>query len=92
MKDMKTPGKTDIDMNEENREDIIRAKQAISPDGLEDQSADGGVSSEITPKPLPDNKLEDKYMDGDELAEGVRTNNPNRNPNPKPDIDKPAYT
>ena len=89
---MKTEGKDQIDMNEDNREDIIRAKQAISPDGLEDQSAEGdsGVGAEIDPKPLPDNVLEDTYMDGDEPAENLRMANPNRNTD-KPDIDKPAY-
>ncbi len=90
---MENQGKDAIDMDESNREDIIRAKQAISPDGLEDQSAEGksGVGSEVETKPLPSDELEDKYMDGDETAANVRVNNPNRNPDSKPDIDKPAY-
>jgi len=90
---MKTEGKDQIDMDESNREDIIRAKQAISPDGLENQSAEGdsGVGAEIDPKPLPDNVLENTYMDGDEPAENLRMMNPNRNTD-KPDIDKPAYS
>ena len=89
---MKTDGKDQIDMNEDNREDIIRAKQAISPNGLEDQSAEGnsGVGAEIDPKPLADNVLEDTYMNGDEPAENLRMMDPNRNTD-KPDIDKPAY-
>lgn len=90
---MEKQGKDAIDMNESNREDIIRAKQAISPDGLEDQSAEGksGVGSEVETKKLPADDLEDTYMDGDDIADNVRVNNPNRNPNDKPDIDKPAY-
>ncbi|WP_020606491.1 hypothetical protein [Spirosoma spitsbergense] len=91
---MEKQGKDAIDMDESNREDIIRAKQAISPDGLEDQSVEGnsGVGSEVITKKLPPDELEDKYMDGDETAANVRVNNPNRNPDSKPDIDKPAYS
>ena len=86
-------------MESEDREDIIRAKQAISPNGLENQSAEGhsGVGSEQPVSDLPDEKLpndelKDKYTDGpDEPGENVRVMNPNRNPNDKPNIDKPAY-
>ncbi|QMW01528.1 hypothetical protein [Spirosoma foliorum] len=86
-------------MASEDREDIIRAKQAISPNGLENQSAEGhsGVSTEQPVGDLPDEKLPnqeltDKYMDGsDEPGENVRVMNPNRNPDNKPSIDKPAY-
>ncbi|QJW90644.1 hypothetical protein HNV11_15260 [Spirosoma taeanense] len=76
------------------REDIIRAKQAISPDGLENQSVEGnsGPGSEIDPEPLPADEYEDEYMDGDKPGANVRMMNPNRNPNDKPDIDKPAYS
>jgi len=87
-------------MESEDREDIIRAKQAISPDGLEDQSAEGnsGPGSEQPVEDLPDQDLpndavREKYTDGpDEPGENVRVMNPNRNPNDKPDIDKPAYS
>ncbi len=87
-------------MESEDREDIIRAKQAISPDGLEDQSAEGnsGVGSEqpaedLPAQDLPNQRLEDTYMDGPgEPGENVRVINPNRNPNDKPDIDKPTYS
>ena len=91
---MDKQGKDAIEMDESNREDIIRAKQAISPDGLEDQSVEGnsGVGSEVKTPTLPPDELEDKYMDGDETAANVRVNNPNRNPDSKPDIDKPAYS
>lgn len=80
--------------SEEEKENIIRAKQAISPAGLEDQSAEGdsGVSAEIDAPELEADPLEDEYMNGDEPAENVRMMNPNRNPNPKPDIDKPPYS
>ncbi len=44
----------------------------------------------LMPNSLPDNALEDTYMDGDEPAENLRMMNPNRNTD-KPDIDKPAY-
>lgn len=90
---MEKPGKDAIEVDNSDREDIIRAKQAISPDGLEDQSVEGnsGVGSEVKMKELPPDELEDEYMDGDEIGANVRVNNPNRNPNPKPDIDKPAY-
>ena len=90
---MEKPGKDAIGVDNEERENIIRAKQAISPDGLEDQSAEGhsDVGAEVKTPKLPPNKLEDTYMDGDEPAENIRMMDPNRNPNDKPDIDKPAY-
>ncbi|QDK77545.1 hypothetical protein EXU85_02605 [Spirosoma sp. KCTC 42546] len=86
-------------MESKDREAIIQAKQAISPNGLENQSAErhSGVSAEQPVSDLPDEKLPnqeltDKYMDGpDEPGENVRVMNPNRNPNNKPSIDKPAY-
>ncbi len=81
-------------MEDQDRDDIIRAKQAISPDGLEDQSIEGksGVGAEIDPPKLPENEMEDKYMDGDEPAENLPMSHPNRNADGKPDIDKPAYS
>ena len=87
-------------MESEDREDIIRAKQAISPDGLEDQSAEGnsGVGSEqpvedLPNQDMPNQQIEDTYMDGpDEPGENVRVMHPNRNADGKPDIDKPAYS
>lgn len=90
---MEKQGKEAIEVDNSDRKDIRRAKQAISPVGLEDQSVEGnsGVGSEVQTKKLPPDELEDKYMDGDEIGDNVRVNNPNRNPNPKPDIDKPAY-
>lgn len=86
-------------MESEEREVIIRAKKAISPDGLENQSTEGhsGVSSEqpvsdLPDEALPDDELNKKYTDGsDEPGQNVRLMNPNRNTNDKPDIDKPAY-
>lgn len=85
-------------MKDEEKDDIIRAKQAISPDGLENQSAAGGVGNELPDSDLPTDELPnddlaDKYVDApDEPGENVRVMNPNRNPNDKPDIDKPAYS
>ena len=86
-------------MKSKDSEDIIRAKKAISPDGLEDQSAEGnsGVGSELPDsdlptEALPNDAIRDKYMDGpDAPGENVRVMHPNRNPNDKPDIDKPTY-
>ena len=79
--------------NQEN-DDITRAKQAISPAGLADQSIEGnsGPGSEIDAEALPPDALEDEYMDGEEPGANVHMTHPNRNPNPKPDIDKPAYS
>ncbi|AUD07387.1 hypothetical protein CWM47_19385 [Spirosoma pollinicola] len=81
-------------MENQEKEDIIRAKQAISPAGLADQSAEGnsGVGSEIDAEELAPDALEDEYMDGENPGANVRMGHPNRNPNPKPDIDKPAYS
>ncbi|MCK8494465.1 MULTISPECIES: hypothetical protein [Spirosoma] len=81
-------------MESEDKENLIRAKQAISPAGLGDQSVEGtsGPGSEIDPEELAPDALEDEYMDGDEPAANVHMMHPNRNPNPKPDIDKPPYS
>ncbi|MBD2701939.1 hypothetical protein IC229_14920 [Spirosoma sp. BT702] len=80
-------------MENQDKEDIIRAKQAISPAGLANQSVEGtsGIGSEIDPEELAPDALEEEYMDGDELSANVRMTHPNRNPD-KPDIDKPAYS
>ena len=80
-------------MEDQEKENIIRAKQAISPAGLANQSAEGdsGPGSEIDAEPLPEDQLEDEYMDGDKPAANVPMTHPNRNPNDKPDIDKPSY-
>lgn len=81
-------------MEAEDKEDILRAKQAISPAGLGDQSVEGhsGPGSEIDPPELAPDALEDEYMDGDQPAANVPLTHPNRNPNSKPDLDKPAYS
>lgn len=83
-----------MENQDQDKEAIIRAKQAISPAGLAHQSAkgDSGPGSEIDPAELPADAMEDEYMNGDKPAENVRQMNPNRNPNPKPDIDKPSYS
>lgn len=81
-------------MADQEQEDITRAKQAISPAGLGDQSAEGnsGPGAEIDAPELSHNQREDDYMNGDEPAENVPMTHPNRNPNPKPELDKPAYS
>ncbi len=80
-------------MEAEDKDDILRAKQAISPAGLGDQSVEGnsGPGSEIDPQPLPADALEEEYMNGDEPAEHIGQRHPNRNTD-KPDLDKPAYS
>jgi len=81
-------------MEDQDKQDEIRAKQAISPAGLGDQSAEGnsGVGAEIDAPELPANEMEDTYMNGDEPAENVPVTHPNRNEGGKPDLDKPAYS
>jgi hypothetical protein len=85
-------------MESEDNENISRAKQAISPDGLENQSTEGnsGVSSEIPDDELPtvdvpNQALEDEYMNGDEPAENTPVSHPNRNIH-KPDNGKGSYS
>ena len=77
------------------KEDIIRAKQAISPAGLANQSAEGasgGPSSEVdSEEPAPD-QYEDEYMDGDKLGANVHELHRNRNADGKVDIGKGSYS
>ena len=83
-----------MENQEEDKEAILRAKQAISPAGLADQSAEGtsGPGSEIDPNELPADALEDEYMNGDKPAENVPMTHPNRNRDGKVDLDKPSYS
>nr|WP_293842863.1 hypothetical protein [uncultured Arsenicibacter sp.] len=81
-------------MENKPNEDEIRAKQAISPKGMSDRSAEGinGPAAQMddVPEPEPD-EFEEKYMDGDNPAADLPMKHPNRNLN-KPDIDKPSYS
>lgn len=81
-------------MENQEKEDIIRAKQAISPTGLGDQSAEGnsGVGAKIDPPQLPANEMEDTYMNGDQPAEDLPMTHPNRNADGKVDNDKSSYS
>ncbi|WP_375447373.1 hypothetical protein [uncultured Fibrella sp.] len=81
-------------MEDQDKEDIIRAKQAISPAGLGDQSAEGnsGVGAEIDAPELAANDMEDTYMNGDEPAEDVPMTHPNRNADGKVDNDRTPYS
>lgn len=81
-------------MEDQDKQDEIRAKQAISPAGLGNQSAEGnsGVGAEIDPPELPANEMEDKYMDGDEPAENLPISHPNRNADGKVDNDSTSYS
>ena len=78
------------------KEDQIRAKQAISPAGLGDQSADGtsGPGSEVPLKDVPPTALENEYLEGesDDPAANVRQLHPNRNADEKIDSSGPAYS
>src|SRR5205823_11273347 len=89
----KSDNKTVYVMEDQDRDDILRAKQAISPAGLGDQSVEGnsGPGSEIDPEPLPADALEDEYMEGEEPGKNLWQRHQNRNTD-KPDIDKPAYS
>ena len=80
-------------MAEQDKKDIIRAKQAISPAGLGDQSAEGnsGPGAEIDAPELPKNETEDTYMNGDEPAEDMPMTHPNRNPDKEGQTDQPGY-
>ncbi|WP_234736870.1 hypothetical protein [Tellurirhabdus bombi] len=82
-------------MEDQSKEDQIRAKQAISPAGLADQSGDakGGVGSELPDEEIPEvpiTEIEENYLDENDNLDGVRQTHPNRNTD-KPDLDKPAY-
>lgn len=79
-------------MEDEDKEDILRAKQAISPAGLGDRSdkattLPGNDSPDDTPlsgiDPTPSEVDED-----DDTA----TTHPNRNANGKVDVGKPPYS
>ena len=83
------------EQDQEDKEKIIAAKQAISPKGLMDQSTEGnsGQAAEIDASQLPANEVEETYMNGDEPAENVPMTHPNRDHSQagKPQLDKPSY-
>lgn len=82
-------------MEDQSKEDQIRAKQAISPAGLADQSGEGnsGIGGEIPDEDIPEvpsTDIEDNYADDNGNPDGVRQTHPNRNTD-KASLDKPAY-
>lgn len=81
-------------MADQEQENIQRAKQAISPAGLMDQSAEGnsGPGAEIDAPTLAHNQQEEDYMNGDEPTENVPITHPNRHPDDKTELDKPSYS
>ncbi len=82
-------------MEDQSKENQIRAKQAISPAGLGDQSVEGNSGPGSEPETVPDlvpNELADKYLAGDEPSGDLHQTHPNRNRDGKGDIDKPAYS
>jgi hypothetical protein len=79
-------------MEDEDKEAIIRAKQAISPAGLGDRSdksttLPGNDSPDDTPLSGIDPTPSEDDQDDD-----TATTHPNRNANGKPDIGKPPYS
>jgi hypothetical protein len=80
-------------VNDPDKENIIAAKQAISPKGLMDQSTEGnsGPAAEIDAPQLPHNETEETYMNGDEPAENLPMTHPNRNADGKAELNKPSY-
>lgn len=79
-------------MEDEEKESIIRAKQAVSPAGLGDRSdksttLPGNDSPEDTPLSGLDLSPSDPEEDDD-----TPTTHPNRNQDGKVDIDKPPYS
>lgn len=80
-------------MTTDENDDILRAKQAISPAGLGDQSIEGnsGPGAEIDAPELEPNEREETYMDGDEPSANAPMTHPNRNAGGKADLDKPGY-
>lgn len=79
-------------MEDEDKEAIIRAKQAVSPAGLGDRSdksttLPGNDSPEDTPLSGMDISPSDPEEDND-----VATTHPNRNADGKVDIGKPPYS
>ena len=81
-------------MENQDKQDEIRAKQAISPDGLEDQSTEGnsGPGAEIDAPELPHNRIEEEYANGDERAGNIPMSHPNRNMHKDEGTDKPSYS
>lgn len=79
--------------DQEDKDKIIAAKQAISPKGLMDQSTEGnsGQAAEMDAPELPANDTEETYMNGDEPAENLPLTHPNRNSGGKAGLDQPSY-
>ena len=82
---------------DEDKEKILAAKQAISPKGLMNQSAEGnsGEGAEMDAPQLPHNEREETYMNGEESgadspAENVPMTHPNRSPG-NAGTDQPSY-
>lgn len=80
-----------MENQDQDKEDILRAKQAVSPAGLGDRSdkatqLPGNDSPEDTPVSGMDTSPSD-----DEI-EDEATTHPNRNQDGKVDIDKPPYS
>lgn len=76
----------------QDKDAIVRAKQAILPAGLGDRSdkATALPGNDSPNDTLIDGLDTDPATDAEEYD--VPTTHPNRNPNPKPDIDKLSYS
>jgi len=89
---------TNMEAEEQSKENQIRAKQAISPHGLGDQSPEGfhgGPAARLPDEDIPDappSELEANYTDEDgQPLDSLPIRHPNRNYD-KPGLDKPAYS
>ena len=79
-------------MESEDKEDILRAKQAISPAGLGDRSDKATtLPGNDSPDDTPLSGIDPTPSDPDE-DDDTPTTHPNRNADGKVDIDKPPYS
>jgi hypothetical protein len=81
-----------MENQEEDKEAILRAKQAISPAGLGDRSDKATtLPGNDTPEDTPVSGMDTTPAD-DAEEDDVPTTHPNRNAGGKVDIDKPSYS
>ncbi|MBC3784551.1 hypothetical protein [Spirosoma utsteinense] len=80
-----------MENQDQDKEDILRAKQAISPAGLGDRSDKATrLPGNDSPEDTPLSGLDTSPSDDE--VEDEATTHPNRNQDGKVDIDKPSYS
>ncbi len=80
-----------MENQDQDKEAIIRAKQAISPAGLGDRSDKATMlPSNDSPEDTPVSGMDTEPSDDD--RDDAPTSHPNRNRGGKVDIDKPSYS